>query len=74
MKEFYTRGEFCEMLGISSRTVTRWISNGTLRVVRPTAKGKFFVPASEVERFKIPGIKEPSAAPDQEESEANGNR
>jgi excisionase family DNA binding protein len=43
-------GEVCQRLGISYSTLSRWVREGRIRVVR-TAGGKYRVPESEVRRI-----------------------
>lgn len=50
-KEYYTRNEFAELLGVTPVTVSRWISAGRIQVIRAVPHGKVTIPHTELERL-----------------------
>lgn len=49
MEKHYTTREVCEILGISNRTLRRWIAEGRVRAVN--VYGRWRIPESEVKRI-----------------------
>ena len=57
-KEFYTVGEAAALLRVHPETLRRAIRDGRLRAVKlATVKGRYRIPAEELERFKHEGAR-----------------
>lgn len=44
-------GEAAEVLGVSRRTVWRWVTSGRVRYLRPNDVGPYRIPAAEIDRL-----------------------
>jgi excisionase family DNA binding protein len=55
-REYYTTNEVSRLLGVTDRTVRRWIRSGRIRAVQ--IKRKWLIPASELKALQ-PVIREP---------------
>lgn len=44
-------GEAAEVLGVSRRTVWRWVIGGRVRYLRPNDVGPYRIPAAEIDRL-----------------------
>lgn len=52
MKENFTVREFAEKMGVTERTVYRWIKVGALKASRVVQGGEYRIPVSEFERIQ----------------------
>ncbi|MEM0004774.1 MAG: excisionase family DNA-binding protein [Desulfurococcaceae archaeon] len=58
-KSYYTTREVSRLLGVTDRTVRRWIRSGRMRAVR--VRRKWLIPASELKALQ-PVIREPEVS------------
>lgn len=65
MKEFYTQQEFADLMCISYRTVSRWLSSGKIKAIKSgdAKNSRTIIPRLEVEKL----LQESGIVPDQEQ-------
>jgi excisionase family DNA binding protein len=50
-KDAYTREEAAEVLGVSTRTISNYIIDGTLEGIQTKKRGRVIIPVASVQRF-----------------------